>query len=149
MQRLKTFYNLGPQLGRRFLSNITGDLQQDSRERTLEARNVNPTVQNVRPFVEDVLGLAIARMLSEGFGTVDNEAPLMPHSEIPRQIEQLPTTQITSQQVDDGLKCSVCLREYDLEETVCQTECKHYFHADCLACWIERKPTCPMCRQSI
>lgn len=65
------------------------------------------------------------------------------------KVEQLPTYQVTSQQVEDDLQCIVCLQEYELEETVCQTPCKHYFHADCLTPWIKTNPTCPVCRQQV
>jgi hypothetical protein len=37
--------------------------------------------------------------------------------------------------------CSICL-----EESKYQAKCGHFFHEHCIAKWIEKNPTCPLCR---
>ena len=68
---------------------------------------------------------------------------------LPDKFEQILTTQITSQQTEEGLQCSVCLEDYDLGQTVCQCVCKHYFHTTCLSTWLEKQSTCPLCREQV
>ncbi|KAM7252641.1 hypothetical protein ACFE04_008150 [Oxalis oulophora] len=51
-------------------------------------------------------------------------------------------------------KCCICLEELvmevdDKEKIVRKTECSHLFHGDCLAKWLWRKSSCPMCRLSL
>ena len=49
------------------------------------------------------------------------------------------------------LVCSVCLQDMEPEaedENALRTlACGHCFHRDCLAPWLERKHSCPLCRQ--
>jgi Ring finger domain len=45
--------------------------------------------------------------------------------------------------------CDICMLEYEEGDIVAwsrQTSCCHTFHADCIAHWLLRKPTCPSCR---
>ncbi|KAG6425416.1 hypothetical protein SASPL_115851 [Salvia splendens] len=46
--------------------------------------------------------------------------------------------------------CSICLEDFDISSDAASvTPCKHYFHKDCLAPWLRRKKTCPMCRREL
>ncbi|KAM7258681.1 hypothetical protein ACFE04_014422 [Oxalis oulophora] len=61
-------------------------------------------------------------------------------------------------QKEEKDKCCICLEEListssmevddDTEKIVRKTECSHLFHGNCLAKWLWRKPSCPMCRLS-
>jgi hypothetical protein len=42
--------------------------------------------------------------------------------------------------------CPICLNKYSTMP-VMKTNCKHYFHKDCISEW--NKPHCPVCRQNI
>ena len=57
---------------------------------------------------------------------------------------------ITQQQVDDDSKktCSVCLEDFNLEESVKKCSgCQNFFHNNCLQGWLEAdNQTCPLCR---
>ena len=37
---------------------------------------------------------------------------------------------------DKGLKCPVCLLEFEERETVREMPCKHLFHAGCILPWL-------------
>jgi E3 ubiquitin-protein ligase ATL6/9/15/31/42/55 len=51
---------------------------------------------------------------------------------------------------EDALECSVCLLEFDDDDTLrLLPTCPHAFHPDCIALWLERHPTCPLCRASV
>mgnify|MGYP000688442697 CR=1 FL=1 len=47
--------------------------------------------------------------------------------------------------------CNICLLEYEVGDVVVWSRrpngCHHAFHGDCLLDWLQRKPTCPNCRQ--
>lgn len=47
--------------------------------------------------------------------------------------------------------CNICLLEYEVGDIVVWSRrphgCHHVFHEDCLLDWLQRKPTCPNCRQ--
>lgn len=55
---------------------------------------------------------------------------------------------------DDGTTCSICASDFeDLESTqsAVVTKCGHYYHFNCLNCWVNRSAlpnsnTCPSCR---
>ena len=44
-----------------------------------------------------------------------------------------------------GNECSICLRGILMDEER-TTACNHVFHASCLETWLNRNPTCPLCR---
>jgi len=68
----------------------------------------------------------------------------------PREtIEQLPKVKITQQQVDKKLQCSVCMEDYNVDETVHKLPCDHLFHENCIVPWLELHDTCPVCRKGL
>jgi len=54
---------------------------------------------------------------------------------------------------DDGGKypsgCPVCMEDFGPEDDVRVTPCGHAFHHGCLADWLRRSTTCPLCRDDI
>ncbi|KAL6465993.1 hypothetical protein MHYP_G00261260 [Metynnis hypsauchen] len=61
-------------------------------------------------------------------------------------VQSLPLHRITPQQADKGLKCPVCLLEFEEEETVREMPCKHLFHSGCILPWLGKTNSCPLCR---
>ncbi|PHU19330.1 NEP1-interacting protein 1 [Capsicum chinense] len=55
--------------------------------------------------------------------------------------------------VDDTgerVSCSVCLQDFQLEETVrCLPQCHHMFHLLCIDTWLLRHGSCPLCRRDL
>ena len=53
---------------------------------------------------------------------------------------------VTAEQrhVDQEPKCSICLADFILAETVCKTPCNHLFHPQCITTWFEKQKTCPL-----
>ena len=62
--------------------------------------------------------------------------------------------EITQEDIDNKLSCSICLDEFKLGEKVHELPCKpnkHYFHVKNKNCdgikpWLSHNNTCPMCR---
>ncbi|TKW39853.1 hypothetical protein SEVIR_1G207100v4 [Setaria viridis] len=51
---------------------------------------------------------------------------------------------------EDALECSVCLLEFDDDDALrLLPTCPHAFHPECIALWLERHATCPLCRASV
>jgi hypothetical protein len=45
--------------------------------------------------------------------------------------------------------CPICFDDYTDNCVLSETECKHYFHEECLEKWMERNNTCPICRTNV
>lgn len=45
-----------------------------------------------------------------------------------------------------GEKCSICLEEFNSEDTLISLHCGHMYHNNCLRQWFTEKNTCPQCR---
>uniref|UniRef100_A0A7N4P4S1 E3 ubiquitin-protein ligase RNF181 n=1 Tax=Sarcophilus harrisii TaxID=9305 RepID=A0A7N4P4S1_SARHA len=63
-----------------------------------------------------------------------------------RAVENLPKSTITGAQADKGLKCPVCLLEFEEEQTALEMPCQHLFHSDCILPWLGKTNSCPLCR---
>ncbi|XP_044273339.1 E3 ubiquitin-protein ligase RNF181 [Varanus komodoensis] len=50
---------------------------------------------------------------------------------------------------DKGLKCPVCLLEFEEEEVVRRMPCQHLFHAGCILPWLGKTNSCPLCRHEL
>lgn len=46
-------------------------------------------------------------------------------------------------------KCSICLCEYSIGETLITLPYFHIFHKTCISAWLGTKTKCPICRNSI
>ncbi|XP_027361068.1 NEP1-interacting protein 1-like isoform X2 [Abrus precatorius] len=69
-------------------------------------------------------------------------------------VEKIPKTKITKDNnVDasgDRVSCSVCLQDFQLEETVRSLpHCHHMFHLPCIDKWLFRHGSCPLCRRDL
>jgi hypothetical protein len=49
----------------------------------------------------------------------------------------------------EDLECSVCLKNFEIKDTICITKCNHTYHKKCIDTWFEIKDTCPNCRADI
>jgi hypothetical protein len=45
--------------------------------------------------------------------------------------------------------CAICQEDYEYNEKVSLTKCKHLFHTDCIKKWGCFKPECPMCKTDL
>lgn len=49
----------------------------------------------------------------------------------------------------EGMECSICMCEYEPQETVRQFWCKHHFHRNCIDEWMFAHRKCPYCQQHV
>lgn len=47
---------------------------------------------------------------------------------------------------EDGVRCAICLEDFEPKEEVVLTPCNHMFHEDCIVTWLTSKGQCPVCR---
>jgi len=64
-------------------------------------------------------------------------------------IDAIPVVEVTQEQVDAKLQCSVCWQDFQLKERVRQLACQHVYHEPCIRPWLELHGTCPICRQNL
>lgn len=48
-----------------------------------------------------------------------------------------------------GSECSICLADYEVNDTVRTLPCGHIHHTRCIDRWLEQSALCPICKQSI
>lgn len=48
-----------------------------------------------------------------------------------------------SQRFNSG--CSICLTDFNPSEFICELQCKHCYHSQCIEEWRKLKATCPLC----
>ncbi|XP_039624342.1 E3 ubiquitin-protein ligase RNF181 isoform X3 [Polypterus senegalus] len=61
-------------------------------------------------------------------------------------VQNLPMVVITPAQAEKGVKCPVCLLEFEEDETVRKMPCEHFFHSGCILPWLGKTNSCPLCR---
>ncbi|KAF8410370.1 hypothetical protein HHK36_002898 [Tetracentron sinense] len=68
-------------------------------------------------------------------------------------VERIPKIKITKNNVnssEERVSCSVCLQDFQLEETVRSLpHCHHMFHLPCIDEWLIRHASCPLCRRDL
>ncbi|XP_053126133.1 E3 ubiquitin-protein ligase RNF181 [Hemicordylus capensis] len=110
------------------------------------------------PPSEERLGralLELARSLFNGLeidlGSLDSGGweQRLPPPAARRAVESLPAVPVTPQQADKGLKCPVCLLEFEEAEVVRKMPCQHLFHTGCILPWLGKTNSCPLCRHEL
>lgn len=63
-------------------------------------------------------------------------------------IASLPIVTITADDLleEANKECAVCLDDQSLGKRACKLPCGHLFHKQCVASWLEKHCTCPVCR---
>jgi len=50
---------------------------------------------------------------------------------------------------EDKKTCSICLSDYEVNETIKLIPCLHFFHKECIDEWMSRSCDCPICKSKI
>ncbi|XP_060643154.1 E3 ubiquitin-protein ligase RNF181 [Anolis sagrei] len=99
--------------------------------------------------------LELARSLFNGLeidlGSLDSGdwEHRLPPPAAKKAVDDLPTVRITPIQADKGLKCPVCLLEFEESEMARRMPCQHLFHSGCLLPWLGKTNSCPLCRHEL
>lgn len=64
-------------------------------------------------------------------------------------IQEIPTVNISQEQMGKSQSCSVCWEDFTEGEEVKLLECEHCFHSPCIVPWLELHGTCPVCRKEL
>jgi hypothetical protein len=49
----------------------------------------------------------------------------------------------------ENAQCSICITDFKNNDKVCELNCKHIFHDECIRQWGKYKPECALCRTQI
>lgn len=98
------------------------------------------------------LGTLIAPLIAT-FGLLNSNSSRSPVSE--RDIESLEEVQVKEEDYEyneeskqhEPPKCSICI--YEILGPAIKTECRHFFHKDCLKGWLRIHNQCPVCREQV
>uniref|UniRef100_A0A6I8P2M1 E3 ubiquitin-protein ligase RNF181 n=1 Tax=Ornithorhynchus anatinus TaxID=9258 RepID=A0A6I8P2M1_ORNAN len=61
-------------------------------------------------------------------------------------IDMLPDIIVTADQLAMDLTCTICCQEFVENDVITKLPCNHYFHKLCIAAWLQKSATCPVCR---
>jgi len=66
----------------------------------------------------------------------------------PETIDKLQTLSYDEGRNQPG-ECPICLEGFKLPDSIKVTPCRHVFHEDCLAHWLQKACTCAVCRRDL
>ena len=66
-------------------------------------------------------------------------------SEVPKSRQII--RKIKESEVQNSGECAICLCEFEKECDISELPCGHIFHPECISSWINKHPTCPICRK--
>jgi hypothetical protein len=65
-------------------------------------------------------------------------------------IDALPRSRVPAAMVSAGERCTICLQDYELGESVKTLPCSHVYHQGCISRWLgECRGNCPVCTQKV
>ncbi|KAH8383264.1 hypothetical protein KR009_007607 [Drosophila setifemur] len=66
-----------------------------------------------------------------------------------QRINEIPNVQVSAEEVERKVQCSICWDDFKLDETVRKLPCSHLYHENCIVPWLNLHSTCPICRKSL
>lgn len=66
----------------------------------------------------------------------------------PRIVEQIKNNKVDHKVIKKETCCSICLEDFDENKEIVFLDCDHIYHTDCIIEWINKDPTCPLCRSN-
>ena len=63
-----------------------------------------------------------------------------------RVVEKIKSNTVDPNIVAKGSCCSICLDDFDETRDIVYLDCQHIYHEDCIIEWINKDPSCPLCR---
>jgi E3 ubiquitin-protein ligase DOA10 len=54
----------------------------------------------------------------------------------------------TTENLEDKI-CSICMKDYDVNDKVLTTPCSHNYHQNCVLDWFRKSNKCPICKFKI
>lgn len=61
-------------------------------------------------------------------------------------IQELPREKYCKERYKDLVECELCLCDYEVDDELMRLPCMHLFHSGCVAPWLEKNMTCPVCQ---
>ncbi|KAM0024934.1 putative transcription factor C2H2 family [Helianthus debilis subsp. tardiflorus] len=65
-----------------------------------------------------------------------------------KAVETMPTVKIKVD-LNNSVRCSVCLEDFEGGNEAKEMPCKHRFHGECIITWLDLHSTCPVCRYQL
>ncbi|KAK0587295.1 hypothetical protein LWI29_020675 [Acer saccharum] len=59
---------------------------------------------------------------------------------------KIEVSNVTAEQQQACMCCMICLEEFSAGSEATRTPCRHVYHHQCIAEWLEKSDSCPLCR---
>ena len=66
----------------------------------------------------------------------------------PRVVNEIKKNIVDPKIMNKGTVCSICLEDFDETKEIVFLDCNHIYHSDCIIEWINKDPSCPLCRSN-
>lgn len=68
------------------------------------------------------------------------------HTVSQRVVEKIKNNTVDPTVLAKDSFCSICLDDFDETKDIVYLDCQHIYHEDCIIEWINKDPSCPLCR---
>jgi hypothetical protein len=114
-----------------------------------------PLMQNLeQPSLLNTVNIMINMLQNMGGGQMNNIPPLedvvvpLAKEDFNKlQVEKFKNITKETIKKDVDTQCTICVDEFDKEDDVIITPCKHLYHKQCIEKWCEQSVFCPVCKQ--
>lgn len=66
----------------------------------------------------------------------------------PRVVNEIKKNIVDPKIMNKETVCSICLEDFDETKEIVFLDCNHIYHSDCIIEWINKDPSCPLCRSN-
>ena len=113
-----------------------------------------PIMQNLEdPSLLNTVNIMINML--QNIGGINNDIPPLEDVIVPLtkedfnklQVEKYKDITKETLEKDVDTQCTICVDEFDKDDEVIITPCKHLYHKHCIEKWCEQSVFCPVCKQ--
>lgn len=96
-------------------------------------------------FVDTLWGCYLYQTPVHGLAGAGAGLGVAAHEQYHIDSEEVTSIQMTP---DTEEHCTICLDQYNVDETLTKLHCGHIYHTKCITPWLEAKGVCPVCRDT-
>jgi len=93
---------------------------------------------------------SISSLTAHGFHNNNNsQVSPFPLVDMNDSVSNKPSEELLEGSSQHVFNCSICLSDYQMDETLLRLPCYHIYHKHCVTMWFQQHNTCPLCKQNV